>query len=328
VVTTRRAPIGSVGRFAPSPTGDLHLGNLRTALVAWLSARAVAGRFIVRLEDLDRMTSSGVHERAQLAALEWLGLDWDGDVVRQSDRFDLHRSVLDDLRAQGLLYPCYCTRREIREAVHAPHGEPVDGSYPGVCRRLSGRARRAHEAMGRRPAWRLRSTNETVSVSDLVLGPLEGRADDVVVERNDGVPAYHLAVVVDDDLQGVGQVVRGDDLATATPRQVYLQRLIGASTPAYAHIPLVVGADGQRLAKRHGAVTAGELRADGHDARAVVGRMAVSLGWRDRPDPVTPAELLVDFSLPAPGNPWMITTDLTRWRDVTHRGGPPLSGHR
>ena len=256
------------GRFAPSPTGPLHVGNLRTALAAWLIARSAGERFVVRMEDLDRVTSSPAHEARQLADLAAIGLDWDGDVVRQSERFDRYHDAIATLTAAGLTYECFCTRREIREAASAPHGAAPDGAYPGTCRDLT-EAERSRRRRRRPAALRLRADGETVAVDDLLAGPFTGAVDDVVLRRNDGVPAYNLAVVVDDAAQGVTAVVRGDDLLDSTPRQVHLQRLLGLARPRYAHVPLVVGPDGQRLAKRDGAVTLAELAAEGVDAEAV-----------------------------------------------------------
>lgn len=241
------------GRFAPSPTGDLHLGNLRTALLAWLWSRHDRSGFLVRMEDLDRVTSSREHEDHQLRDLATIGLDWDGQPVRQSERFDLYADALEDLSARQLVYRCYCSRREIAEAASAPHGTP--GRYPGTCRNLSAREQLNRERSGRPPALRLRADATSVAVDDLILGYIGDVADDVVLRRNDGVPAYQIAVVVDDASQGVGLVVRGDDLAPSTPAQVLLQRLLGLPTPAYAHVPLVMSERGTRLAKRDGAVT-------------------------------------------------------------------------
>src|SRR4051812_29792492 len=242
------------GRFAPSPTGDLHLGNLRTAMLAWLWARHDGARFVVRMEDLDRMTASRVHEERQLADLAAIGLDWDGDVIRQSERFDRYRDVVADLEARGLVYPCYCTRREIAEAAAAPNA-PAGAAYPGTCRELDVSRRAAHEAAGRPPALRLRADHAPIAFDDAVHGPRSGLPDDIVLRRNDGVPAYHLAVVCDDDAQGIELVVRGDDLLSSTPSQIHLAQLVGARVPGYAHVPLVLAPDGARLAKRDGAVT-------------------------------------------------------------------------
>jgi glutamyl-tRNA synthetase len=296
------------GRFAPSPTGRLHLGNLRTALVAWLSTRVQHGEFIVRMEDLDPVTSSRRHEVQQLADLAALGVDHDGVVVRQSERFGLYRDAIARLSADGLVYPCYCTRREIREAASAPHGwSMADGAYPGTCRLLSEQRRRQLEREGRRAALRLRTAGQRMEFDDIVAGRVEGAVDDVVVQRNDGVPAYNLAVVVDDHLQGVTEVVRGDDLLSSTPRQMHLQRLLGLSTPVYAHLPLAVGADGERLAKRHGAVTL----ADAGPVDAVRSLLGSSLGLCDRDEAVTAADLVERFSWSrVPRTPWVAGTDL------------------
>jgi glutamyl-tRNA synthetase len=292
-------PRPTVGRFAPSPTGALHVGNLRTALVAWLSARAAAGRFIVRMEDLDRVTASRDHEERQLADLASLGLDHDGEVVRQSDRFALHHEAIDRLSAADLTYPCYCSRREIREAAHAPHDGPVpEGAYPGTCRRLTARQRSEREALGRRPALRLRAEGVgSLTVHDRLAGSVTSMIDDVVLRRNDGVPAYNLAVVVDDHLQGVTEVVRGDDLLTSTPRQVHLQRLLGLDPVSYLHVPLVLGPDGERLAKRHGAVTLDDLAGRGVDPPALLSLMATSLGLAGPGETVVAADLVQRFDV-------------------------------
>src|SRR5579884_53909 len=230
------------GRFAPSPTGPLHLGSLRTALLAWLFARSQSARFLVRIEDLDPQRSRAEFERAQLDDLRALGLDWDGDPVRQSERLPLYESALARLEAQGRLYPCFCTRAEIREAASAPHGPLPEGGYPGTCRGLSPAERERRRAAGRPSAMRVHADGERVEFDDRLHGRCGGVVDDFVVRRADGVPAYQLAVVVDDAAQGVGEVVRGDDLIDSTPRQILLARLLGLPVPRYAHVPLVLGA--------------------------------------------------------------------------------------
>jgi glutamyl-tRNA synthetase len=286
----------AVGRFAPSPTGDLHLGNLRTALVAWLFARSARSAFLLRMEDLDRVQASREHERAQERDLRLLGLDWDGEVVRQSERFGRYEAAIARLDAAGLTYPCTCTRREIREAAAAPHGDPLpDGAYPGTCRNLTDAARAAQRASGRPLALRLRGPNRAVTVVDDLLGEVTAVVDDVVLRRNDGVPAYNLAVVVDDAAQGVEQVVRGDDLASSAPRQRHLADLLGLPPVRYAHVPLVLGPGGQRLAKRDGAVTLADQRARGVGPAEVLGRLAWSLGLLDAPRAVAAADLVTDF---------------------------------
>lgn len=301
------------GRFAPSPTGPLHVGNLRTALVAFLSAAHQHGELIVRMEDLDPVTSSLPNERVQLADLRLLGVQIDGAVTRQSERFDLYRSAIAKIAARGLVYECFCTRREIRDAASAPNGGHLpDGAYPGTCRELSILQRRTFEREGRGAALRLRTNGETYAFDDRVAGRYAGGVDDVVLQRNDGVPAYNLAVVVDDSLQDVTEVVRGDDLLSSTPRQLHLQRLLGFSAPAYAHVPLVVGADGVRLAKRHGAVTLADLSDRGTPVEQVLEMLAESLGlqnsggWRaERSTRVMVAELAGRFSWTLiPREPW------------------------
>ena len=278
------------GRFAPSPTGDLHLGNLRTALIAWLCARSTGDGFLVRMEDLDRVQASEAHERSQLADLAALGLDWDGDVVRQSERFDRYESAIDQLTAAGLTYACSCTRREIREAASAPHGDALpDGAYPGTCRDLTEAERREQAESGRPLALRLRGPGTDLTIHDDVLGPVTALVDDVVLRRNDGVPAYNLAVVVDDAAQGVEQVVRADDLASSAPRQRYLAELLGLPPVRYAHVPLVLGPTGERLAKRDGAVTLADQVAIGRTPADVCGLLAWSAGLVDAPQPLHPS---------------------------------------
>ncbi len=249
------------------------------------------------MEDLDRVTSSPAWEQRQLADLAAIGLNWDGDVVRQSERFDRYRAALEEVRRSDRAYPCYCTRREIRAeidaAVSAPHGHVPDGAYPGTCRDLTSRERAQRERAGRVPAWRLRTGGETFSLTDAIAGDYTGAVDDFVLQRSDGVPAYNLAVVIDDSAQGVTQVVRGDDLLSSTPRHLLLQRLVGAAHPSYCHVPLVVEADGTRLAKRDRAVTLADLATAGHGAAEVLSVLAGSLDLAEPGEPVR-AEQLVD----------------------------------
>lgn len=283
------------GRFAPSPTGPLHLGNLRTALLAWLFARSAGGRFLIRVEDLDRSRVRPGVEEAQLADLRALGLEWDGPLERQSERLALYEEAIADLDAGGYLYPCYCTRAEIRAAVSAPHGIAADDRYPGTCRWLTTAERADREAAGRPPALRVRAGGARVAFEDRVLGPYEEEVDDFVVRRNDGSPAYQLAVIVDDAAQGIGEVVRGADLADSTPRQLLLARLLEVAAPRYAHVPLVLGPDGKRLAKRHGAVTLTDRAHLGESPKEVLGWMAFSLGLAEPGETPTPEELLARF---------------------------------
>jgi glutamyl-tRNA synthetase len=285
----------------------LHLGNLRTALVAWLVARSAGGEFIVRMEDLDRMTSSPQHEADQLESLRALGLDWDGEVVRQSERFGLYQEAIDRLRGDGLVYECYCTRREIRNAVRAPQGAETGGAYPGTCRHLTDAERTALREAGRRPALRLLTDGREESFDDRFSGRQTGPVADLVLQRNDGVPAYNLAVVVDDSAQGVTEVVRGDDLLASTPGQILLHRLLGLTVPEYVHIPLVLAPDGSRLAKRHGAVTLADLAERGSSPADVCARLAESLGIDTGGRPVTAPDLLDRFELDrVPAEPWRL----------------------
>lgn len=263
----------SAGRFAPSPSGDLHVGNLRTAVLAWLFARSTGRRFLMRVEDLDRARAGS--EAAQLRDLAALGIDWDGDSVRQTDRSGLYDDAIQRLSASGLTYECFCTRREIQEAPSAPHA-PL-GAYPGTCRELS-RSERDQKRASRPAAIRLRAAVQSLTIQDGLRGAYHGVVDDFVLRRNDGVTAYNLAVVVDDAAQDIDQVVRGDDLLPSTPRQAYLGSLLDIPTPEYFHVPLVLNAAGARLAKRDGAVTLTDLAAAGMPADAVRELILASLG--------------------------------------------------
>jgi glutamyl-tRNA synthetase len=280
--------------LAPSPSGDLHIGNLRTALLAWLWARSTDRRFVVRIDDLDRVRA-GAEDR-QLADLTTLGLDWDGPILRQSTRRDVYRDAIAALTDAGRTYPCFCTRREIQEAPSAPHSPP--GTYPGTCRNLTEADIRVRSAE-RPAALRLRADVADWSIRDERHGVVTGTVDDFVLVRNDGVPAYNLTVVVDDAAQGVDQVVRGDDLLTSAPRQAHLASLLGLTPPTYIHVPLALNAAGARLAKRDGAVTWTELEALGVDPFRLI---ADSLGLAGS----TPSELLTSFD-PAgvPREPWV-----------------------
>jgi glutamyl-tRNA synthetase len=304
-----------IGRFAPSPTGPLHIGNLRTAMIAWLCAHINEGELLLRFEDLDRANSKSEHEVRQINELAQLGITFGPNVIRQSERFDLYRDIVDGLRQQDLVYPCYCTRREILESTQAPHGPIIEGAYAGTCRNLSASDRSEREQSGRTPAWRLRTNNEEYIVEDVVAGSTPTVIDDMVLLRNDGVPAYNLAVVVDDAAQGVTQIVRGDDLLLGTGRHIHLQKLLGYPTPQYVHVPLVVGPDQERLAKRHGAVTLEDLSQQGVDAAEVLGELARSIGSEiERPESV--ADLLDGFKLDQlPKSPWTIPSD---WQTVGH----------
>jgi glutamyl-tRNA synthetase len=281
------------GRFAPSPSADLHIGNLRTAVLAWLFARSTGRRFLIRVEDLDDRTHDDIAAR-QLADLADIGITWDEPPEWQSAHPHRYDAVVEDLRQRDLVYECFCSRREILEAPRAPHAP--EGAYPGTCRTLSS-AQRAERRRSRPPALRLRTSGGEYTITDLVHGSYTGQVDDFVLRRGDGVPAYNLAVVVDDAYSGIDQVVRGDDLLASSPRQAYLAGLLGYPQPVYAHVPLALNPEGKRLAKRDGAVTLAELGPG--RAWALI---TESLG---RPA-ADPAELLASFD-PAhlPRLPWI-----------------------
>ena len=286
-------------RFAPSPTGFLHLGHVRSALLAWRAARGAGGRFLLRIEDIDHTRCRPEYTDAILEDLAWLGLDWDGPVRVQSEHFGAYRAVLEGLSARGLLYPCFCTRAEIaREAAAigaAPHG-PEGPPYRGTCRRLSGAAREARLAAGDPYALRLDMAAALALVDAPLLyqeagmGPVRcdpARFGDVVLARKDTPASYHLCVTHDDALQGVTLVTRGEDLRPATDLHRLLQALMGWAAPAYRHHPLMRGPDGRRLAKRDGAAAIRELRVAGMSAEAVL-RMAAGSADAAPSDPSLP----------------------------------------
>lgn len=255
--STRNA---SAGRFAPSPTSDLHLGNLRTGLLAWLFARSTGRRFWLRIEDLDRQRVAAAPdvENRQLADLAAWGIDWDAAPVRQSDRTELYRRAAATLDT----YECFCSRRDVARASQAPHGGPETPGgyrpYPGTCATLTA-AQRAERRLQRKPAIRVRAEGARFSVHDRHVGEVEGPVDDFVLFRGDGTPSYNLAVVVDDGEQGVDQVVRGNDLLGASPSHGWLAAQLGHRVPSYVHVGLALNSEGDRLAKRDRAVTLADL---------------------------------------------------------------------
>ncbi|MDR0416031.1 MAG: tRNA glutamyl-Q(34) synthetase GluQRS [Propionibacteriaceae bacterium] len=282
------------GRFAPTPTAALHLGNLRTALAAWLAARSSGRRFLIRVEDLDQARVSAARGVAagQLRDLAALGLGHDGPVVKQSGRTPLYEAAL--ARLDGLVYECFCSRRDIAAAAQAPHGPDGLQPYPGVCRDLSP-AERDRRRRSRPPALRVRADAAVVGFADQLAGAQQATVDDFVVRRRDGVFAYNFAVVVDDADQGVDQVVRGADLLATTPRQIWLAERLGLAVPAYAHVPLAVGPGGRRLAKREGAVGLSQALAAGLSPGRVTAALGRSLGL-DVPGPsASPADLVAGF---------------------------------
>lgn len=288
----------TAGRFAPSPTGELHVGNLRTAILAWLFARSTGRRFLLRVEDLDRVRAGA--EEAQLAELAAVGLTWDGEVTRQSERQSYYDDAVTRLRRDGRLFECFCTRRDIAEAASAPHVLP--GHYPGTCRNLSDAEREAARRV-RPAALRLRTDVEHYEIRDVLHGRYTGAVDDFVVVRNDGVPAYNLAVVVDDAEQGIDQVVRGDDLLSSAPRQAYLGSLLGLPPVEYAHVPLALNPERRRLAKRDGAVTLEALTAEGWETAEIRALILRSLGL---PDTSLDAALRAFDPQTLPREPWIV----------------------
>ena len=285
-----------VGRFAPSPSGRMHLGNLWSCLLAWLSARSAGGGMVLRLEDLDPDRCKKEYCEQVMWDLEWLGLDWDGEPMWQSRRTEAYAEAFRQLEEQGLIYPCYCTRAE-RLSASAPHRSDGVQVYDGRCLRLTPEEREEF-ARTRRCAWRVKVPEKTITFCDLNLGKyeedLKTDCGDFILRRSDGVYAYQLAVVVDDAMMGVTQVVRGSDLLDSTPRQLWLQEELGLPHPEYGHVPLLLSADGRRLAKRDRDRELGALQQE-YTAPEIVGRLAFAAGLMDRPEAVTPRELLPIF---------------------------------
>ena len=301
-----------VTRLAPSPTGAQHLGNARTYLIAWLLARRAGGRVVLRIEDIDSPRVKPGAAAQALADLRWLGLDWDDGPFIQTRRLPLYEAALRRLQAQELVYPCTCTRSDVEQAASAPHPEGAEAVYTGTCagRRVADAANLA----GRPFAWRYR-VGAVPAFDDEFRGPVrltrEEVGGDFVVWKSQGTPAYQLAVVVDDADNGVTHVVRGDDLVPSTPRQMLLYQALGLSAPAFAHVPLVVGPDGRRLAKRHGDTRLSAVRAAGVRAEQVVGLLAWSCGWLPKPTPVAATELIPRFRLDTiPPRPFVVTPEL------------------
>ncbi|MFP7696792.1 tRNA glutamyl-Q(34) synthetase GluQRS [Trueperella sp. LYQ143] len=289
------------GRYAPSPTGDLHLGNLRTAWLAWACARRYGLDFQVRMEDIDERSRPEFYDR-QLADLHSLGIDWDGPVIYQRQRVERYSELVAQLWEAGHLYECYCTRRELAQVTSAPHAPA--GAYPGTCRDLSEeereRGREKCRQLRREPSLRLRAEVSHWTVCDVRAGEYCGVVDDFVVRRGDGAYSYNFASVVDDAEFGVTQIVRGDDLLPSTARQVYLQQVLGYPTPSYIHVPLVLNSDGVRLAKRDGAVTLPQLAECGWSAEQVRELILGSLGLpvEVQPENFDPCQI--------PDEPWRV----------------------
>ena len=294
---------GPSGRYAPSPSGPLHLGNARTALIAWLQTRLQGGCFILRMEDLDRPRVRSGAARGIVADLHWLGLDWDegSDSVGavgpydQSRRTAIYAQALHRLRGECLAFECFCSRQDIRRAASAPHAEGDIPAYPGTCRGLSAAERRLQRQI-RNPAWRFRVTSGRIGFVDrlygLVTENLANSVGDFVIRRGDGVFAYQLAVAVDDALMGISDVVRGADLLASTARQIALLKALQLPVPDYWHVPLLHDCAGRRMAKRDGSDSVASFRDAGGRPEELVGQMAASLNLIPSAEAITPGALL------------------------------------
>jgi len=290
------------GRFAPSPSGRMHLGNLMAALLAWLDVRSLGGTMVLRIEDLDPDRCTPWKAAQLMEDLEWLGLDWDeGGLIpeyMQSRRSHIYAEAFALLEKRGLIYPCYCTRAE-RLAVSAPHRDDGMPIYPGKCANLTTEERQAMEGMGRRPAYRVRVPDQYWEIEDGHMGAygenLLHDCGDFIVRRSDGVWAYQLAVVVDDALMGVNRVVRGSDLLSSSPRQAWLHTVLGYEPPQFVHLPLLTDPTGRRLSKRDADLDLSVLR-ERYTPQELTGRLAVSAGLLEEYCPVTPTELIELFS--------------------------------
>lgn len=285
----------TTGRFAPSPSGRMHLGNVFSALLAWLSVRAQQGKMLLRIEDLDPDRSRRDYAAQLMDDLRWLGLDWDEEMPWQSSSGAVYAEAFDRLQAQRLVYPCFCSRNELHDA-SAPHASDGTLRYSGRCRSLTAEQIRAQT---RHPAWRLRVPEQTLGYQDGLQGwyeqELSKDCGDFIIRRSDGVYAYQLAVVVDDGRGGVTEVVRGDDLRSSTPRQLYLYRLLGITPPAFYHVPLLVAPDGRRLSKRDGDLSMAALR-QRCTPQQVLGVLAFAAGLQERNTPVSAAALAASFA--------------------------------
>lgn len=317
-----------VGRIAPAPTGAQHVGNARTYLLAWLSVRSRGGDLILRIEDLDSPRIKPWAAQQALDDVAWLGLDCDQSPAIggphapyvQSERLPLYLAALEELKTAERVYPCTCTRKDVAAAASAPHAEHEGPIYPGTCAQ---RQARDAAALADQPfVWRFRTTNAVCGWNDRFVGPRQANVaqelGDFIVARGDESPAYQLAVVVDDHVMRVTEVLRGDDLVPSTWRQLELYDFFGWQPPEFAHVPLVVGADGRRLAKRHGDTRLSQLREAGVSAERLIGLLAWSAGLRETPAPCRAAELIDEFDLSrVPKQPWVLTDEL--WQGLFAR---------
>jgi len=302
------------GRLAPSPTGAQHLGNARTYLIAWLDAKARGGDIVLRIEDIDAGRLKPGAADLIIDDLRWLGLSWDDGPVFQSERLPIYRDALDLLKSRELVYPCVCSRADILNAASAPHADREGVTYPGTCSHFQV----ADAATLTKPfAWRAKF-DHAPAFNDRFAGDFTYDASkiggDFVVWRNDDTPAYQLAVAVDDAAMGVSDVIRGDDLLSSTPKQLWIYDALGLTPPAWMHVPLVVDAAGKRFAKRDGDVQLKTLRAAaGVTAEAVLGLLAWSCGWAEEPSPVSARDLVSSYRPETiPKTPWVVTAEVLR----------------
>ena len=312
------------GRFAPSPSGRMHLGNAWTALLAWLDIRKLGGTMVLRIEDLDPDRCRPQFAEGLIEDLQWLGLDWDEGPDRpgvaasykQSERSDLYQAAFESLAQRGLVYPCFCSRAELRSVASAPHAGEAEPVYSGRCAGLSTTEQAEKLSLRRQAAYRLRVGEAEISFTDQLFGPqiqkLSQSCGDFVIRRSDGVYAYQLAVVVDDAAMKIDRVLRGADLLSSTPRQIYLWQLLGYLPPTFIHAPLLLAADGSRLSKRQGSLTIESLRCSGVRPQQIIGRLAAWAGLIEKPEPLRPEELIGVFSLvKLPREPVVVGVTLT-----------------
>ncbi|MBQ9470532.1 MAG: tRNA glutamyl-Q(34) synthetase GluQRS [Bacteroidales bacterium] len=301
------------GRFAPSPTGRMHLGNVFSALLSWLSAKSKGGKWLLRIEDIDPQRSRQQYANLLMDDLQWLGLQWDGEPVYQSQRSHIYEEHFERLRAQGLTYPCYCSRADLL-ATQAPHGNDARTVYSGTCRSLPSQPDRP-------AATRLMAPNQTIAFTDGHYGQhsvsLAQQVGDFIIRRKDGAWAYQLAVVVDDALMGITEVVRGRDLLLSSPQQMYVAQLLGYTPPQFIHLPLLLNTDGQRLSKRDRSLDMATLR-QRHTASDIMGHLAHLAGLQPSPTPITAHELIPLFS-------WnrVPLNDIRHPTCTTHTASPP-----
>ena len=312
------------GRFAPSPSGRMHLGNAWTALLAWLDIRSLGGMMVLRIEDLDPDRCRPQFAEGLIEDLQWLGLDWDEGPDRpgvaasykQSERSDLYQAAFESLAQRGLVYPCFCSRAELRSVASAPHAGEAEPVYSGRCAGLSTTEQAEKLSLRRQAANRLRVGEAEISFIDQLFGPqrqkLNQSCGDFVIRRADGIYAYQLAVVVDDAAMKIDRVLRGADLLPSTPRQLYLWQLLGYPPPTFLHVPLLMAADGSRLSKRQGSLTIEALRWSGVRPQQIIGQLAAWAGLIEKPEPLHPDELIDVFSLDRlPREPVVVGDTLT-----------------